>query len=73
MPYALNDERLEKYSQLFLQREYKVSSLPSYKPEVASNPFKAFEAIPTVARYKFLLEEAQFIIMNFIKSLVCRG
>jgi len=73
MPYALNNERLEKYSQLFLQDNYQVTRLPSYKPEVASNPFKAFEEIPSIARYKFLLEEAEFTIMNFIKSPVCRG
>lgn len=73
MPYALNKERLSKYRQLFLNKNYKVTSLPSYKPEVASNPFKAFEAIPTDARYQFLIEEAQFTIMNFIKSPVCHG
>ncbi len=73
MPYALNSARLKKYTQLFLEKDYPVTRLPSYKPEVASNPFKAFEAIPTVARYRFLLEEAQFTIMNFIKSPVCRG
>ena len=73
MPYALNNDRLATFNQLFYQDNYQVKTLPSYKPEVASNPFKAFEAIPTVARYKFLLEEAEFTIMNFIKSPVCRG
>tara|TARA_R110000744_G_scaffold203536_3_gene322428 strand:+ start:3533 stop:5095 length:1563 start_codon:yes stop_codon:yes gene_type:complete len=73
MPYALNNDRLIKYTQLFFQDNYQVTSLPSYKPEVASNPFKSFEAIPSIARYKFLLEEAEFTIMNFIKSPVCRG
>lgn len=73
MPYALNKARLKKYTQLFYQDNYQVKQLPSYKPEVASNPFKAFEAIPSLARYKFLLEEAEFTIMNFIKSPVCRG
>lgn len=73
MPYALNSARLDKYTKLFMQAEYEVESLPSYRPHIASNPFKAFEAIPTVVRYKFLLEEAQFTIMNFIKGPVCRG
>ena len=73
MPYALNADRLQKYRSLFLQQDYAVTALPSYAPKVASNPFKSFEAIPTVARYKFLLEEAQFTIMNFIKGPVCRG
>ena len=73
MPYALNNDRLITFTQLFFQDNYQVEALPSYQPEVASNPFKAFEAIPSISRYKFLLEEAEFTIMNFIKSPVCRG
>jgi hypothetical protein len=41
--------------------------------EVASNPFVAFRELPVDARYRFLLDEAQFFIMNFIKGPVCRG
>lgn len=73
MPYALNNARLEQYTQLFIGADYEVKQLPSYKPEIASNPFKTFEAIPVTSRYQFLLEEAQFTIMNFIKGPVCRG
>ena len=50
-----------------------VGALPSYAVEVASNPFETFRELPIDARYRFLLDEAQFFIMNFIKGPVCRG
>ena len=47
--------------------------MPSYQAELASNPFKTFEAIPINAKYQFMLDEAELIIMGFIKGPVCRG
>ncbi|MQM32413.1 MAG: peptidylprolyl isomerase, partial [Candidatus Accumulibacter phosphatis] len=59
--------------ELFIAAEYTVSELPSYELKVASNPFVTFQALPTSTRYQFMLDEAQFTIMNFIKGPVCRG
>lgn len=73
LPLALNDEKLERIRSQFIDADYQVSKLPSYKPEVASNPFKAFSAIPVNSRYQFMLDEAELIIMGFIKGPVCRG
>jgi hypothetical protein len=73
MPYALNDQRMEKIQSWFLDAEYELDTLPSYAPEVAANPFVAYEALPVHSRWSFLLEEAQFTINNFIKGPVCRG
>ncbi len=73
MPYPLNEKRLARWKALFLEGDYEVSALPSYEVEVASNPFIAFQALPVRARYKFMLDEAQFTIMGFIKGPVCRG
>ena len=73
MPYALGPARMEKYRQWFLAAGFEVTSLPSFAIEVASNPFIAFRELPVDARYRFLLDEAQFFIMNFIKGPVCRG
>jgi hypothetical protein len=50
-----------------------VTQLPAYAPEVAANPFVTFAELPINARYRFMLGEAQFTIMNFIKGPVCRG
>lgn len=73
MPYALNPARMQWMQALFLDPDYAVESLPGYAPEVAANPFRAFQALPVEARYRFMLEEAQFTVMGFIKGPVCRG
>ncbi len=39
----------------------------------ASNPFLTFKDIPVKARYQFLLDDAQYHVMTFIKGPVCKG
>ena len=73
LPYALNNNRMERYRSLFLHPEYTVSELPSYETVLAANPFKTFEAIPAKSRYQFMLDEAHFFVGGFIKGSVCRG
>jgi hypothetical protein len=73
MVYELSNKRMQRYRELFFDTEYEVDSLPSYEAAVASNPIKAFAAIPVKSRYKFLLDEARFFIEGFIKGPVCRG
>lgn len=73
MPYALGEKRLKRWQELFFDRPYEVHNLPSYAPEVAANPFVAFQDIPVKSRYEFMLDEAEFSIMGFIKGPVCRG
>ena len=73
MPYTLSANRMAKYRKWFLDPPYSVDALPSYDVRTASNPFVTFRAIPTDSRYEFLLDEAAFFVMNFIKGPVCRG
>jgi hypothetical protein len=73
MPYRLDSARMARYRQLFLEPDYEVPELPDYTAEMAANPFRTFQAMPVRSRYQFLLDEAQFTIMNFIKGPVCRG
>ncbi|MEP4147823.1 MAG: fatty acid cis/trans isomerase [Halioglobus sp.] len=73
MPYSMDKQRMDWVHRLFVEPVYEVAELPGYAPEVASNPFKSFQALPVDSRYRFLLEESQFTIMNFIKGPVCRG
>jgi hypothetical protein len=73
MPYALNDKRMKRFTELFLTPNYTVSKLPSYEVELAANPFKTFAVIPSKNRYQFLLDEAQYFVSGFIKGPVCRG
>lgn len=73
LPLKLNNEKLARIFAQFIAPDYTVAKLPSYHPEVASNPFKAFEVLPIDAKYQFMLDEAELIIMGFIKGPVCRG
>jgi hypothetical protein len=73
MPYALNQARMARWQALFLEADYQVSALPSYHTAEASNPFITFRELPVGTRYEFMLDEAQFTIMGFIKGPVCRG
>lgn len=73
IPYALGPGRMRRYKELFLDVPYDVSQLPGYTPSVASNPFIAFRDLPVASRYKFLLDDADVFVMQFIKGPVCRG
>lgn len=73
MPYALNANRMQRWQQLFFDRDYQVATLPGYDAEAAANPFRTFKQIPVTTRYQFMLDEAQFTVMGFIKGPVCRG
>lgn len=73
MPYALNPARMQRWRNLFLEPTYEVSALPGYEGKDSANPFVVFEQLPVNARYRFMLEEAHFTIMAYIKGPVCRG
>ncbi len=73
LPMLLDETKLERYRELFLDTQYSVTGLPGYDSALAANPFKIFEDIPAQVRYKFMLEEAHFYIDGFIKGPVCRG
>ena len=73
MPYALSAARMARWKDLFYESKYSVEQLPGYKPEQASNPFETFRDLPVSSRYRFILDEAQFTVMGFIKGPVCRG
>jgi hypothetical protein len=71
--YEFSDQKMKRYDELFFKPEYQVTTLPSYKPEVAANPFKAFVELPMVSKYRFLLDDAEYFVTGFIKGPVCRG
>jgi hypothetical protein len=73
MPLKLDAARMERLRRWFLAPGTVVTALPGYAPEAASNPFVAFRELPVDARYRFMLDEAHFIMMGFMKGPVCRG
>ncbi|MFC7287991.1 fatty acid cis/trans isomerase [Herminiimonas glaciei] len=73
MPYRLDAKRMARWRSLFFEVPYQVDKLPGYSEETAANPFATFAQLPVGARYRFMLDEAEFTIMGFIKGPVCRG
>jgi hypothetical protein len=73
MPYRLDEARLQSWQRWFDEAPYEVRTLPGYEPQAAANPFVTYADIPVRSRYRFLLDEAQFTVMGFIKGPVCRG
>lgn len=73
LPLELSPQKLKKYHDIFFEKSWKVTKLPSYETSVAENPFIAFKDIPEKARYKYLLEDAQYQVATFIKGPVCNG
>ncbi|MNR77830.1 Fatty acid cis/trans isomerase (CTI) [compost metagenome] len=73
LPYRLDAARMQRWRNLFFDSSYQVSKLPAYSEETAANPFATFAELPVGSRYRFMLDEAEFTIMGFIKGPVCRG
>ncbi|KAB2912155.1 MAG: fatty acid cis/trans isomerase [Dechloromonas sp.] len=73
LPYRLDAARMARWRELFLAADYTVDALPGYSAAEIANPFLTFAAIPVASRYRFMLDEAAFTIMGFIKGPVCRG
>ncbi|WP_374266794.1 fatty acid cis/trans isomerase [Zoogloea sp.] len=73
MPLALDPARLARVRKWFFDTPLAVAELPGYDPRTASNPFATFAALPVDSRYRFMLDDAQFTLMGFMKGPVCRG
>jgi hypothetical protein len=71
--YPLSDAKMRRLSDLFLSSDWQPTRLPGYTVEEASNPFISFDQIPAGSRYQYLLDDAQYFVMTFIRGPVCRG
>jgi len=71
--YPLSEQQMARLQSLFLAPDWALAALPDYSASDALNPFVTFSAIPARARYQFMLDSAQYIVMTFIRGPVCRG
>ncbi|NBA97422.1 fatty acid cis/trans isomerase [Pseudomonas sp. R5(2019)] len=71
--YPMGPNKLKRVKQLFYSGDWHATSLPGYGPRHRANPFETFEAIPAVARYQFMLDNAEYFVRTFIRGPVCRG
>jgi hypothetical protein len=74
MVFALDDARLQRFEELFIAPAWLQAPHPvGYDPQLSANPFLAFEQIPPLSRYRFLLDHANYVLMTFIHGPVCKG
>ncbi len=74
MVFTLDQDSRAKYHKMFIEPEWlEEPTVMGYDPQISANPFLTFQQIPTRSRYEFLLDNAQFILMNFIRGPVCKG
>lgn len=74
MVYTLNDERLKKYKELFIDTSWHGKPyMPTFDTKISANPLITFKQIPAKSRYEFLLDNIHYFIMTYIRGPVCKG
>ncbi|WP_458777533.1 fatty acid cis/trans isomerase [Desulforhopalus sp. 52FAK] len=74
MVFPLDNKQYKRFVELFITPEWEDKPhIVSYDPILSANPFKAYEQIPAKSRYQWLLDNAHYVIMTFIRGPVCKG
>ena len=74
MVFSLDNKQFNRVHELFIHPEWhKAPHLVGYDSKLSANPFETFEQIPVKSRYQWLLDNAHYIIMTFIRGPVCKG
>lgn len=74
MVVEFDDTKLDRFKELFIKPKWiEEPHYIDYEVKMSANPFVAFYQIPATSRYQFLLDNAHYIVMTFIRGPVCRG
>ncbi len=74
MVFTLDDHAYSRYNELFIEPAWQTNpEIMGYDEKESADPFFTFEQIPARSRYQFLLDNAQYVIMTFIRGPVCKG
>ena len=74
MVFTFDDAQFKRINELFITPEWlQKPHVMGYGSKDSANPFVTFEQIPPRSRYQFLLDNAHYVIMTFIRGPVCRG
>ncbi len=74
MVFPMGEYQYKRTHELFLKPVWmKSPHLVGYDSKMSANPFETFEQIPARSRYQWLLDNARYIIMTFIRGPVCKG
>jgi len=72
--YTLSAKKLARYKELFINSQWnEIPYVVGHKVDYNEEPFKVFAQIPESSRYKFLLDDSEYIIRTFIRGPVCKG
>ncbi|MBN2894884.1 MAG: fatty acid cis/trans isomerase [Campylobacterales bacterium] len=74
MVFKLDDAYLNRLQAQFIETPWmETPHHVGYSAKRSANPFLTYAQIPPAIRYQFLLDNAHFIVMTFIRGPVCRG
>ncbi|MEN8212193.1 MAG: fatty acid cis/trans isomerase, partial [Thermodesulfobacteriota bacterium] len=74
MVFLLDEAKMTRFKEIFIEPTWLLKPhIVGYEQKNSANPFVSFEQIPPRSRYQFLLDNAHYIIMTFIRGPVCRG
>jgi hypothetical protein len=74
MVVTIDDTYLDDVKKLFIDTPWsETPHMESYDKKRSANPFLTFAQIPPKIRYQYLLDNAHYIVMTFIRGPVCRG
>ncbi len=74
MVVKMDDNYLQNVQELFIDTPWmEKPHIEGYEPKRSANAFLVYAQIPPKVRYQYLLDNAHYIIMTFIRGPVCRG
>ncbi|MFH1982018.1 MAG: fatty acid cis/trans isomerase [Pseudomonadota bacterium] len=74
MVFAMDDRQFQRVNALFIQSPWpQKPTISSYDRVTSSSPFETFAQIPVRSRYQWLLDNARYTVMTFIRGPVCKG
>lgn len=74
MVFPLDNKQYGRINDLFIKPEWtEAPYLVGYDAVKSANPFEIYEQIPIKSRYQWLLDNAHYTIMTFIRGPVCKG
>ena len=74
MVFPMGEDEYQRAHELFITPEWtQTPYLTGYAKKISANPFETYEQIPARSRYQWLLDNAHYTIMTFIRGPVCKG
>jgi len=74
MVFPLGTKQLSRINELFIFPEWvEKPHVMGFEKIKSANPFETYQQIPARSRYQWLLDNAHYTIMTYIRGPVCKG